>query len=193
MAAGDADGAAQQAEAFRRLYPDQYLARFLASGIRADGRPLARARPTTVGVNAVGTADSSALVKVGNTTAMAGIKLEVGAPGSSTLAPHSPLGALSRLSVLVYLKTRARNKEGMAYRHPGRLPKVALKLQVMVPAEDKPNEGEVAVLVELAPLCSAETRPGRASEAAQCLTEQVSESAVCVRLCAPASGFATGL
>ena len=53
-----------QAGAFKRLYPDKYFARFVADGIRPDGRPLGRARATTIGLNAVSTADASALVKV---------------------------------------------------------------------------------------------------------------------------------
>jgi|APGre2960657444_1045066.scaffolds.fasta_scaffold03135_6 exosome complex component RRP43 len=31
-------------EAFRQLYPHDYLQRFLAQGIRSDGRPLGRSR-----------------------------------------------------------------------------------------------------------------------------------------------------
>ena len=52
-----------QAAAFKRLYPDKYFARFVADGLRPDGRTLGRARATTIGLNAVSTADASALVK----------------------------------------------------------------------------------------------------------------------------------
>lgn len=34
-------------EAFKKLFPDEYLQRFLAAGLRPDGRPLARPRPPT--------------------------------------------------------------------------------------------------------------------------------------------------
>ena len=71
---------ALEPDAFKKLYPDQYYARFVAEGLRPDGRPLARARPTTIALGAVSTADSSALVKIGSTTVMAGIKLEARAP-----------------------------------------------------------------------------------------------------------------
>ncbi|KAK9834201.1 hypothetical protein WJX81_007772 [Elliptochloris bilobata] len=108
-------------DAFRKLYPDQYYARFVAEGLRPDGRPLLQARPTTIALGAVSAADSSALVKIGNTTVMAGIKLEV-----------------------------------------------------MVPVDERPQEGQVAVSVELTALCSPDARPGRFSEAAHCLNEQVS-------------------
>ncbi|EFN59910.1 hypothetical protein CHLNCDRAFT_132943 [Chlorella variabilis] len=93
-----------QADSFKRLYPDQYLA-----------------KPTSIGLGVVSTADASALVKVGSTAALAGIKCEV-----------------------------------------------------MPASADTPEEGRLALQVELAPLCSADTRPGRPSEAAAVLTEQLS-------------------
>lgn len=64
-------------DAFKKLYPEQYYKRFLASGVRPDGRNFGRARPTTIGIEAVSTADASALVKIGSTTILAGVKLEV--------------------------------------------------------------------------------------------------------------------
>lgn len=64
-------------DAFKKLYPEQYYKRFIESGIRPDGRKFGRARPATIGLDAVSTADSSALVKIGSTTVLAGIKLEV--------------------------------------------------------------------------------------------------------------------
>ena len=66
-----------QAEAFKQLYPEQYYAKFIASNLRPDGRSLDDARAATIGINPIGTAISSALVKIGETTAMAGIKLGV--------------------------------------------------------------------------------------------------------------------
>lgn len=76
-AAAAGPGAELQAEAFQRLYPDQYLARFISQGVRPDGRPLALARATSIGLGVVHTADASALVKVGSTTVLAGAKCEV--------------------------------------------------------------------------------------------------------------------
>ncbi|GAQ79983.1 exosome complex component RRP43 [Klebsormidium nitens] len=69
-----------EAEAFKRIYPEEYFQRFLSEGTRPDGRPLGRARSTTIGFGAVSTADGSALVKIGSTTLLAGIKLEVMTP-----------------------------------------------------------------------------------------------------------------
>ena len=63
--------------AFKQLYPQQFYQKFIENGIRPDGRPFGRARPTTIGLRAVETTDSSALVKIGSTTVLAGLKLEV--------------------------------------------------------------------------------------------------------------------
>lgn len=59
-AAGDGDDAA----AFQRLYPDQHYDRFLDSGVRPDGRTVDLPREVTIGLGAVSSAASSALVKV---------------------------------------------------------------------------------------------------------------------------------
>ncbi|GIL45664.1 hypothetical protein Vafri_2868 [Volvox africanus] len=65
------------AEAFKRLYPEQYYDRFLSEGLRPDGRPLGRARAVTIGAGAITSVDGSALVKVGRTTVLAGVRLEI--------------------------------------------------------------------------------------------------------------------
>lgn len=62
-----ADAAAStdlQSEAFRRLYPEEFYAKFIAEGVRPDGRPLGRPRPVSIGLGSIGTADASAHVKV---------------------------------------------------------------------------------------------------------------------------------
>lgn len=63
--------------AFKKLYPEQFYKQHIENGLRPDGRTFGRARPTTIGLDATATADSSALVKIGSTTVLAGIKLEV--------------------------------------------------------------------------------------------------------------------
>jgi exosome complex component RRP43 len=69
-----------QADAFKRLYPEQFFARFVAEGLRPDGRGLRTPRPVAVGLHSVGAADGSALVKIGATTVLAGARLEVAVP-----------------------------------------------------------------------------------------------------------------
>ncbi len=89
-----------QAEAFKRLYPRQFYDRFVSEGIRPDGRALGACRAVSIGVGAAGTADGSALVKVGATTAIAGVRLEVmiplaSAPARGQLAVNVELTPLS--------------------------------------------------------------------------------------------------
>lgn len=73
----DTAPADSQAEAFKKLYPDQYYKKFLSQNTRPDGRSLIQTRPASVSLGVITSADSSALIKVGNTTVIAGIKLEV--------------------------------------------------------------------------------------------------------------------
>lgn len=47
-AVGNGVGAAMEVEAFKRLYPLPFYERYLDSSVRPDGRPLGRARPTSV-------------------------------------------------------------------------------------------------------------------------------------------------
>ena len=124
MAAGAAvQKDALQADAFKKLYPQEFFSKFIEDGIRPDGRPVGRCRPTTIGLDVVSTADSSALVKIGSTTALAGVKLEV-----------------------------------------------------MPPREDAPNQGQLFVRVEMTSLASSSHRPGRFSEEAISIQERISSS-----------------
>mmetsp|Transcript_24463 Transcript_24463/g.68020 ORF Transcript_24463/g.68020 Transcript_24463/m.68020 type:complete len:285 (-) Transcript_24463:148-1002(-) len=65
---------------FQQLYPDQFYDSYLNAGHRPDGRPMGQARETTVGLGAVMSAASSSLVKIGETTVIAGISLSVISP-----------------------------------------------------------------------------------------------------------------
>ncbi|EPS60631.1 hypothetical protein M569_14171, partial [Genlisea aurea] len=67
-------------DSFRRLFPLRFHERHLLESIRPDGRPLGRARDTTVMLGAVASANGSALAKIGSTTMLAAIKLEVMTP-----------------------------------------------------------------------------------------------------------------
>lgn len=78
------DGQSLQADAFKKLYPEQYFARFLNDGVRPDGRTLGRSRATTIGLGAVTAVDGSALVRLGHTTVLAGVKLDITRPSEST-------------------------------------------------------------------------------------------------------------
>ncbi|XP_009957260.1 PREDICTED: exosome complex component RRP43, partial [Leptosomus discolor] len=60
--------------------PLEYYRRFLKENCRPDGRELGEFRATTVNIGSITTADGSALVKLGNTTVICGVKAELAAP-----------------------------------------------------------------------------------------------------------------
>ncbi|GBG86411.1 hypothetical protein CBR_g41407 [Chara braunii] len=70
-------------QAVADVYSRENFARFLEDGLRPDGRPLGRARRTSIGLGSIATAEGSSLVKIGNTTMLAGVKLEVAEPSPS--------------------------------------------------------------------------------------------------------------
>ncbi|NXP67740.1 EXOS8 protein, partial [Chloropsis cyanopogon] len=68
----------------RTVEPLEYYRRFLKENCRPDGRELGEFRTTTVNIGkclrSITTADGSALVKLGNTTVICGVKAELAAP-----------------------------------------------------------------------------------------------------------------
>ncbi len=158
-----------QAEAFKQLYPEQYYAKFINSSLRPDGRPLDGARATTIGLNPIGTADSSALVKIGETTAMAGIKLGVRSKLlSAWLAVTGPDSqAALDASVLVSRVSNFKQADNVM------LTLLAMPAQISALEEEPALESLLAVGVEMAAFSSSDARPGRPSPAAQCAQQQV--------------------
>uniref|UniRef100_A0A0D6R385 Ribosomal RNA-processing protein 43 n=1 Tax=Araucaria cunninghamii TaxID=56994 RepID=A0A0D6R385_ARACU len=123
--AGMAGGGEMELEAFRRLYPLQYYERYLNENVRPDARPLGRARATSLTLGTVPTADGSAMAKIGNTTMLAGVKLEV-----------------------------------------------------MTPAAEFPDEGRIAVDFQMPPICSPTVRPGRPVDTSTVVSEQLSNALI---------------
>lgn len=79
--------------------PLEYHRSFLKENCRPDGRELSEFRTTTLNIGSISTADGSALVKVGNTTVICGIKAEltnptVEAPGKGYIVPNVDLPPL---------------------------------------------------------------------------------------------------
>lgn len=62
----------------------EYHKSFLKENCRPDGRELDEFRTTTLNIGPISTAEGSALVKIGNTTVMCGIKAELALPSSET-------------------------------------------------------------------------------------------------------------
>ncbi|KZT70290.1 hypothetical protein DAEQUDRAFT_744783 [Daedalea quercina L-15889] len=69
-----------RAATFQRLHPRVYLERFLAENVRPDGREFHEWREVSVNVGSISTADGSALVRLGNTTVVCGVKAEIAEP-----------------------------------------------------------------------------------------------------------------
>lgn len=69
---------------FRALFPGDYVARCLASGVRPDARAPLAPRDLRVQPSAVTSAASAALVRLGRTSVLAAVKLAVGLPAVAT-------------------------------------------------------------------------------------------------------------
>ncbi|CAK9781848.1 ribosomal protein S5 domain 2-like protein [Cutaneotrichosporon oleaginosum] len=80
---GDVSGSSSAAAIFQRLHPDQYLTRFLDKGYRPDARRKDVWRDVSINVGSIATADGSALVRMGDTTMVCGVKAEVAEPSGS--------------------------------------------------------------------------------------------------------------
>ncbi|KAI9057666.1 ribosomal protein S5 domain 2-like protein [Trametes sanguinea] len=71
---------ALKALTFQRLHPKTYLERFLSENLRPDGREFDEWRDISVNVGSISTADGSALVRLGSTTVVCGVKAEIAEP-----------------------------------------------------------------------------------------------------------------
>jgi exosome complex component RRP43 len=84
------------ASTFQKLHPTEYFRKFVSQGVRPDGRLLNSFRPTTVHQGVITTANGSAMVRIGGTTVVCGIKAEVAEPKMDT-PDQGYLGRLARL------------------------------------------------------------------------------------------------
>ncbi|KAI0071833.1 ribosomal protein S5 domain 2-like protein [Panus rudis PR-1116 ss-1] len=94
-----AEEEALKASTFRRLHPKVYLERFLGEGLRPDGREFDEWRDISINVGSISTADGSALVRLGDTTIVCGVKAEIAepeldSPNEGFLVPNIDLPAL---------------------------------------------------------------------------------------------------
>ncbi|KAF5953389.1 hypothetical protein HYC85_006245 [Camellia sinensis] len=69
-----------EVDAFRRLFPLRFHERHLLESVRPDARKLGKPRDTTLALGVVASVDGSALAKIGCTTMLAAIKMEVMTP-----------------------------------------------------------------------------------------------------------------
>lgn len=85
---------------FKKLHPSEYLKRFLdGPGVRSDGRAPTAARRQTITTSSIATAVGSSMVKLGRTTAVAGVTASLAPPvptasdlsaGTLTITVHVP-------------------------------------------------------------------------------------------------------
>ncbi|GMH20159.1 hypothetical protein Nepgr_022000 [Nepenthes gracilis] len=115
--------AEMEVDAFRRLFPLQFYERHLLESIRPDGRTHQQARDTTLALGAVASADGSALAKIGCTTMLAAIKMEV-----------------------------------------------------MTPTTDLPDEGNLTIEFHMPPICSPIVRPGKPADIAAVISKELSDT-----------------
>ena len=65
---------------FRTLQPAEYYLKHISAGVRPDGRNLAERRPLSMSSGNITTADGSAVVKLGSTTVVCGVRAELSNP-----------------------------------------------------------------------------------------------------------------
>lgn len=67
-------------ELYKQIHPVKYFRDYLKEDHRVDGRDLVGTRPLQLNLATISTADGSAVVKLGNTTVVCGIKAELASP-----------------------------------------------------------------------------------------------------------------
>jgi len=72
------------AEQYKLIYPVKYYRDHLNNDIRPDGREFDKFRPIALNVGSINTADGSAIVKIGNTNVICGIRAELAKPKTET-------------------------------------------------------------------------------------------------------------
>ena len=87
------------AATFRALHPGEYQKRFLAEGIRSDGRLFTGCRKVSVSSGTISSAAGSALVRAGNTAVVCGVTAMVTFPAQRS-PTHGVIEANVSLSAL---------------------------------------------------------------------------------------------
>ncbi|XP_049709140.1 exosome complex component RRP43 isoform X2 [Elephas maximus indicus] len=159
----------KMAAGFKTVEPLEYYRRFLKENCRPDGRELGEFRTTTVNVGSISTADGSALVKLGNTTVICGIKAEFAAPptdapdkGYIEKLENKVIEMLQRIPPLKACPWSQCLRSGLGNTPQGSsAPSYGICLSV-------PN-------VDLPPLCSSRFRSGPPGEEAQVASQFIAD------------------
>ncbi|XP_053688386.1 exosome complex component RRP43-like [Sabethes cyaneus] len=85
---------------YKKIHPVKYYKDHIENNIRPDGREIGDLRPLAINFDSIKTADGSAIVKIGNTTVVCGIKAELAPPKatepeSGFLIPNIEISPLS--------------------------------------------------------------------------------------------------
>ncbi|KAH3839628.1 exosome complex component RRP43-like isoform X2 [Dreissena polymorpha] len=83
----------------RLARPLEYYRKFIQNDVRPDERSLEEFRPTVLNIGCIGTAEGSALVKLGTTSVICGVKAEIAAPKTESpkkgyIVPNVELGPM---------------------------------------------------------------------------------------------------
>ncbi|XP_068627927.1 exosome complex component RRP43-like [Battus philenor] len=68
------------AEIYKLIHPVKYFNDYISRNIRPDGRKFSELRNIKLNINSIKTAETSGVVKCGNTTVICGVKLELATP-----------------------------------------------------------------------------------------------------------------
>lgn len=86
-------------DTFKALYPKELVHKLFEKNVRSDGRSFEAFRPVTGSIGSIGSASGSCLIRIGNTTVLCGIKMEVACPDVSE--PNHGFIGMSRLPCLI--------------------------------------------------------------------------------------------
>ncbi|KAJ3109620.1 Exosome complex component RRP43 [Phlyctochytrium planicorne] len=80
--AGDEGGFVLDPDTFQKVHPVEFHRRFISKSIRTDGRSLDKFRTMRINTGSIGSAMGSAMVRLGHTTCLCGVKAEVSLPSA---------------------------------------------------------------------------------------------------------------
>lgn len=90
----------------RIIHPIKYYRNYIAHDIRPDGREFEAFRPIRINAKSIGTADGSAIVKLGNTTVICGIKAVSHSPCCTSNANYFTAHITREISLYKLAKSR---------------------------------------------------------------------------------------
>ncbi|PHT37110.1 hypothetical protein CQW23_24810 [Capsicum baccatum] len=140
-----------EVDAFRRLFPLRYHEQHLLKSVRPDARKLGSARDTTVALGLANSTDQLLLYYLFSGVVQTYICIF--AAGAVASADGSALAKIGSTTMLA-----------------------AIKMEVMTPTVESPDEGSLAIEFHMPPICSPLVRPGRPADVASVISKQLSDT-----------------